>query len=71
MKTISPCTWGEIVQNVRMSQAINPAQRRTLKTQLAARQDELRTCITPAQVSCVLREIERIQALLQSGRWPA
>ena len=39
------------------------------KTQLAARTAELKTCSTAAQVSSVLREVERLIAILVRGSW--
>jgi hypothetical protein len=52
------------------TQTLTKSARKTLNAQLDARKVELRGCVTAAQISCVLREIERIQAILESGRWP-
>lgn len=51
------------------TQALTKTARKTINTQLAARREELRTCRTPAQVSSVLREVERLQAILTQGAW--
>lgn len=49
--------------------SLTKTARKTVNAQLAARREELKTCRTPAQVSCVLREIERLQAVLTRGTW--
>jgi hypothetical protein len=51
------------------STKITPAQRRTLRTQLAMRNDELALCRTDAQRAAVQSEVTRLTQLLASGRW--
>jgi hypothetical protein len=51
------------------STKITPAQRSTLRVQLAMRNDELALCRTDAQRAAVQSEVDRIQGLLASGRW--
>ena len=51
------------------TQALTKTAIKTINAQLAARREELKTCNTPAQLSSVLREVERLQAILARGSW--
>jgi len=61
-----PCALGLLMTS---TQALTKTARKTINAQLAARREELRTCRTAAQVSSVLREVERLQAILTRGAW--
>jgi hypothetical protein len=64
MTTAQPATISPVTQT-----KITRAQRKTIRTQLAMRNDELALCRTDAQRAAVQSEVARLQGLLASGRW--
>lgn len=51
------------------AQQLSKSARKTINAQITARQAELQTCKTAAALSCVLRDIERLQGILARGSW--
>lgn len=68
---MNPMTHAALANLVRpVSRTITAAQKRTLRLQRAMCQDSLRYEDTAAARASVQAEIVRIDALLESGRWP-